>query len=435
MPKIVAEDDVIIRTSQVILDPDTDPERYAAIKDYYRVDVPEFDDWVAKVRASIPHLYPATFQMVGDHDEFVSAIGDADGIICESLKVGPAELDAAPRLKVIQKFGTDTRNIDLEACAARGVAVKTLRRRVNIAVAEHAFTLMMAMAKKLCLVNHRIDEDSLREVGFEAVMHDRRHAAAANWGRVFGLRTLYGSTVGCLGLGEIGREVASRASAFGMNVLYYQRNRLPEEIEAPLGATYCGFEELLERSDFVSIHLPINDSTRGLIDADAFARMPDGSFLISNLPYQISTALLADALRSGRYRRIVVLVQREVAERITAAPGDVGFGAFSLLCAHFAEARIVRDVAPGCFLPPPKVTSSIVRLDPRPGVPDDPATFGLIRAGFRHRRKTLRKNLASAGHDAQRVDAALETLALDARVRAEALSLATWRRLSDLLSD
>ena len=312
MPKIVAEDDVIIRTAQVILDPDTDPERYVAIADYYHVDVPGFDDWVAGVRASIPQLYPATFTMVGDGEEFRAELGDADGVICESLEIGPAELDAAPKLKVIQKFGTDTRNIDLDACAVRGVAVKTLRRRVNIAVAEHAFAMMISMAKKLCLVNHRIDEDSLRAAGFEPRMHDRRHAAAANWGRVFGLSTLYGSTVGCLGLGEIGREVASRATAFGANVLYYQRNRLPAEIETPLGATYCGFEELLERSDFVSIHLPINDSTRGLIDAAAFARMQDGAFLIniSRAPI-IDRQALMEVLESDRLGGVALDVHYE----------------------------------------------------------------------------------------------------------------------------
>ena len=161
--------------------------------------------------------------------------------------------------------------------------------------------------------------------------------------------------------------------------------------------------------------------------------LPEGASLIANLPYQIATALLAEALRSGRYRRIAVLVQREVAERIVARPGDPGFGAFSLLCEHFAQARIVRDVAPGCFLPSPKVTSSIVRIDPRPGVGDDPATFALIREGFRHRRKTLRKNLVSAGYAAPAVVAALTALGLDPKVRAEALDLASWRRLRERL--
>lgn len=160
------------------------------------------------------------------------------------------------------------------------------------------------------------------------------------------------------------------------------------------------------------------------------AEMPPGSYLVANLPYQIATALLGNALASRRYRRIVVLVQREVAERITASPGDPGFGAFSLVCEHWASRRIVRHVAPGCFLPPPKVTSSIVRLDVRAEATEDPVTFALVRAGFRHRRKTLRANLRAVGLATERIDAALRDEGVDGRVRAEVLTLATWRRLA-----
>lgn len=312
MPKIVAEDDVIIRTAQVILDPNADAERYAAIADYYHVDVPEFDDWVNKIRTSIPKLYPAACEMHADRESFHAALANADGVICESFTIGEAELAAAPNLKVIQKFGTDMRNIDLEACARHGVAVYALRRRVNIAVAEHAFAMMLSMAKKLCLINHRIDEASLHEIGFAARMHDTRHAAAANWGRVDGLGTLFGSTVGCLGLGEIGREVASRATAFGANVLYHQRNKLPDDINGPLGAIYCGFEELLERSDYVSIHLPNNDTTRGMIDASAFARMKDGAFLINiSRAAIIDRDALMDVLKSDRLGGVALDVHYE----------------------------------------------------------------------------------------------------------------------------
>ena len=312
MPTIVAEDDVIIRTAQVILDPRTDPERYAAIADYYHVDIPGFDGWVEGLRERMAGLYPATFRMVGSQEEFRGVLGEADGVICESLTVGADELAAAPRLRIVQKFGTDLRNVDLEACAARSVAVRPLRRRVNIAVAEHAFALMISMAKKLFLVNRRIDEESLREAGFRPRMYDRRHAAAANWGRVHGIGTLHGSTVGCLGLGEIGREVAARASAFGATVLYHQRNRLPADIEAPLGAAYCGFEDMLRRADHVVVCVPLTGATRGMIDAAAFALMKDGAFLInvSRAPIIDREALL-DALESDRLGGIALDVHYE----------------------------------------------------------------------------------------------------------------------------
>jgi len=163
--------------------------------------------------------------------------------------------------------------------------------------------------------------------------------------------------------------------------------------------------------------------------------MPEGSILASNLPYNVATHVLADALTSGRYARMAVLVQREVAERIVARPGDEGFGAFSLLVEHFAAARIVRDVAPGCFYPAPKVTSSIVRLETHPGVKADPRTFGWIRHGFRHRRKTLRKNLIAAGVAGDVAADALERVGLDGRVRAEALPLSVWYDLAEVLTE
>ena len=312
MPKIVAQDDVIIRTAQVILDPDTDPERYAAFADYYHVDIPDFDTWVGRVRDSVPGFFPVKFEMVSDRDTLIDAIGDADGIICESLAIDETVLDAAPNIKIVQNFGADTRNIDLEACALRGVKVYTLRRRVNVAVAEHAFAVMLAMAKKLPLLNGRLDEQSLKDIGFAAQMHDRRHAAAANWGRVSGLRTIYGATVGCLGLGEIGREVASRANAFGANVLYHQRSRLPEEIEKPIGAIYCSFEDLLSRSDFVSIHLPSNKSTDAMIDRNAFNRMKHGAFLVNiSRAAIIDRDALIEALKSDRLGGVALDVHYE----------------------------------------------------------------------------------------------------------------------------
>ena len=301
MPVVVAQDDVIIRTVQVVLDPETPAERRAAFADYFSIDVPDFDSWLERVRSQVPGLYPATVHMAGDREAFHAALPDADAAVIESLSMGEAELALAGRLKVVQNFGTDLRNIDQEACARHGVAVKPLRRRVNIAVAEHALALMLALAKRICLTHGRLDVASLEQVGFPARMFDRRHVAGANWSRVDGLRTLSGATLGALGLGEIGREVARRARGFDMNVLYHQRNKLPVDIEAPLGASYCGFEELLERSDVVSIHLPLTQATEGMIDAAAFRRMKPGALLVNiSRAAIIDRAALIEALESGR---------------------------------------------------------------------------------------------------------------------------------------
>jgi 16S rRNA (adenine1518-N6/adenine1519-N6)-dimethyltransferase len=158
-----------------------------------------------------------------------------------------------------------------------------------------------------------------------------------------------------------------------------------------------------------------------------------GALFVANLPYHVGTAVLIRILAAGRFRRAVVLVQREVGDRLVAAPGTPAYGSLSLWVAHHGRARIVRLVPPGAFHPPPKVTSAVVRIDLEPGVEPDERTFALVRDGFRHRRKTLVANLRAAGLEADRVRSELAALGLDPRVRAEALDLATFRRLAGAL--
>lgn len=162
-------------------------------------------------------------------------------------------------------------------------------------------------------------------------------------------------------------------------------------------------------------------------------QLPKNSLLVANLPYNVGTKILVRALGSGRFRRLVFLVQKEVAERLSAAPGTSAYGALSLIVAHFGGAKTVRDVKPSAFLPPPEVTSSVVRIDVRPGRKADPALFRLVHQAFAHRRKTLHKNLRMAGYPAALVDEALRAADLDPRVRAEALALETFYTLQQLL--
>ena len=324
MTVVVAQNDPIIRNIQIVLDPDAPRDRFDAIADYFSVDIPEFTQWCEALRGRASKVWPAEFRMIDDQDDFIAALADADGAVVETFTVGEAELEAAPHLKIVHKFGFDLRNIDLAACERRGVVVKPLRRRVNGAVAEHAFALMLALAKRICLLNGRIDMASLEDAGFAPKLYDQRHCGASNWGRVGGLGTLEGSTLGALGLGEIGREVAKRAAAFGMEVLYHQRNKLPEDVERAHGAAYCGFEELLERSDYLTIQLPATPQTRNMIDRAAFARMKPGACLINiSRASIIDRAALIEALEGGRLGGAGLDVFWEE----PAAPGDplIGF--------------------------------------------------------------------------------------------------------------
>ncbi|RIH82981.1 16S rRNA (adenine(1518)-N(6)/adenine(1519)-N(6))-dimethyltransferase RsmA [Calidithermus roseus] len=164
-----------------------------------------------------------------------------------------------------------------------------------------------------------------------------------------------------------------------------------------------------------------------------WTQVPPGSLFAANLPYNVATPIITDLLRSGRFRRIVVLVQKEVAQRMVAQPGSPSYSVLSLRVQHHAKAKKLFDLPPGVFYPAPKVTSSLIRLDPEP-IPDDPELFRLIEAAFSQRRKTLRNALLSRGYPEARVETALERLSLSPQVRGEALSLEQFRALEGLLS-
>lgn len=210
------------------------------------------------------------------------------------------------------------------------------------------------------------------------------------------------------GLGVLTRELVSRA---GMVVSVELDRRLADVLEETVGA---------------SPNLEIRFGDAMQFD---FTDLPRGSVMVANLPYNIATGLIVTALESGRFKRLVVMVQKEVAERLAAAPATPPYGAVSLIARHFATIRIVRHVGPAAFYPPPEVTSSIVRLDVDPDARPAPELFALVRDAFRHRRKTLGKNLQMAGYPRQEVAAALEAQGLDSRIRGEELGLEAFRAL------
>jgi len=301
MATIVVQDDKILRFLQVILDPDVAPSRVNAFRDYLAFDIPDPDAWFEEQRQRATAIYPSRILMVEDEDAMRAALPEADAVVSESFRIGAGDLALGTNLKLVQKFGIDARNVDQAACRDAGVPVRTLRRRVNGTVAEHAILLMLAVGRKLIETHGALDFASLQALGYKPAKFDPDHVAGANWARIHGLRSLQGATLGALGLGEVGREVATRARAMGMEILYYQRTRLPKDIEAECSATYVSYEELLQRSDFISVHLPLNDSTRGMLNSDAFALMKTGAIVanISRAHIVDQDALIA-ALDGGR---------------------------------------------------------------------------------------------------------------------------------------
>jgi len=301
MPVVVVEDDKILRFIECLLDSNVVPARAAALADYLICDISDVDGWIAGVRNACGDFYPAEVRMVPDQNALRAALPDADAVVTEALEIGAEELALAPKLKVVQNFGLDTRNIDLQACAGAGVKTPIFRRRINGVVGEHVIALMLAVGRKICETNGALDFASLEALGYKPAMFDTDHISGGNWARVTGLKNLQGSTLGALGLGEVGREVASRAKAMGMNILYHQRRQLPPEVEAEWNAEYVSFGDLFAAADFVSIHVPLNDATRGMVDRSAFARMKDGAILINaSRAHIVDRDALIGALDSGR---------------------------------------------------------------------------------------------------------------------------------------
>jgi phosphoglycerate dehydrogenase-like enzyme len=298
---LVVEDDPFLRVVGILLDPNTSGERTAAFADFFAHDEPDFDGYVRRTRARVGALFPAQVKIVETQDELRAALPGSRALIVESLTVGREELAAGAALAVVQKFGALPRNIDQAACAAAGVKLLTIRRRVNCACAEVAFALMLTLAKKLNRYIGRISVEQLAQVGLTYRPFDRRHTPNSNWPRIPGIHLLYQSTVGIVGLGEIGCEIALRTAAFGMRTLYYQRNRLPEEEERRLNATYAPLEKLLAESDWILPVLPTSPSTRGLINRARFAQMKPGAMLINiSRADVVDRAALIEALRSRR---------------------------------------------------------------------------------------------------------------------------------------
>jgi phosphoglycerate dehydrogenase-like enzyme len=301
MTTIVVQDDKILRFLEVILDPNVSEARVAAFRDYLGFDEPDPDGWFQAMRERAATIYPATIHMVADQQAMCDLLPEADAVVTESLEITADILATAPNLKLVQKFGIDARNIEPGACARAGVEFRSLRRRINGTVAEQAILLMMAVGRKLVETHGALDFASLEALGYKPKKFDPDHVAGANWARIPGLKSLQGSTLGALGLGEVGREVATRARAMGMEILYHQRSRLPEEIENESGARFVSYEELLEKSDFISIHLPLTDATRGMINTDAFNRMKEGAILVNiSRAHIIDRDALIAALDSGR---------------------------------------------------------------------------------------------------------------------------------------
>jgi glycerate dehydrogenase len=212
---------------------------------------------------------------------------EAGATICITNKVPlrAAELEQLPDLKMIAVAATGTDIIDLAACRARGIVVSNIRNYAVNTLPEHTFTLMLALRRRL--LEYRADvEAGLWQQSDRFCLLDHPIADLA------------GSRLGLVGYGALGKSVARIAQAFGMEVLVHTRSPLADAQGD--GVREAGFDELLETSDIVSLHLPLNDQTRNLIGADELRRMKRSALLINTARGGlVNEADLAEALKAG----------------------------------------------------------------------------------------------------------------------------------------
>ncbi len=215
-------------------------------------------------------------------EDILAVARDADAILVTYAKLSGDLLRQLTKCKAIGRFGLGVDNIDLPAAKACGIAVNYVPDYCLREVSDHAMALLLALARKVTLA------DKLVQSGRWEVPP------------LVPLRRLEDQVLGLIGFGNIPRALAPKAKAFGLNVLAHDPYVTKDVLDAA-GVAGVSFDELLARSDFVSVHAPLLPATRGLMNAAAFAKMKNGAYLINTArgPLVDEPALIA-ALNSGR---------------------------------------------------------------------------------------------------------------------------------------
>lgn len=236
-------------------------------------------------------------------DVLEGQIADADGLLCMLTdRIDQPLLDLAPSLQVVSTMAVGTDNIDVEACTRRGIRVGNTPDVLTGATADMAFALLLAIARRIPEGQAYVREGQWQRWEPELLLGTEVH----------------GSTLGIIGMGRIGTEIARRGLGFGMRVLYHNRRRRPD-VEANLGVLDRSFDDLLAEADHVVLSCPLTDETYHLIDGDALARMRPTATLtnIARGPV-VDPRALEHALRTNQ----IFAAALDVTEPEPIAPDD-----------------------------------------------------------------------------------------------------------------
>ena len=194
-------------------------------------------------------------------------------------------------------------------------------------------------------------------------------------------------------------------------------------------------EELGGYPNFSLIH---NDALK--VNFDEIIGDEQSIKLVANLPYYVTTPIIVKLLKEKhKFKSLTIMIQKEVAERMNAEPGNKDYGALTLLVQYYCNTKIVRKVPPACFIPRPKVDSIVIRLDkldePKVKVDNEKLFFDIIRNSFNMRRKTLWNGVKSIGPAKEKLEEAFEKAGVDPKRRGETLSIQEFATLANCINE
>jgi phosphoglycerate dehydrogenase-like enzyme len=240
------------------------------------------DDVEAIIRGCLPDDF--TLRVRRTDELPVDAIREADFVLVATTPLTVEVIAAAPRLKLIQHQGVGYDNVDVAAAARAGIPIGLTPEGTSKPVAEIVFLLILSLYRNLFIANQTL-----------------RQGQWLQWELRPQSYNLVGKQVGIVGLGRIGREVAQRAKAFECELLYFDLVRAPAEVEAEFEVEYVPFEDLLTKSDVITLHVPRTEETRGMIGGAELARMKSTALLINTARGGlVDEAALYQALTSGQ---------------------------------------------------------------------------------------------------------------------------------------
>lgn len=228
---------------------------------------------------------PENVESAFDEDQLIAAGQEADALVpTVGDPVTGRVLEACPNLKIVAQYGVGYDNIDVETARRLGIPVTNTPGVLTNATADFTMALLLAVARRILSADRHVREGRFKQ-----------------WETTLLLGTdLTDKTLGIVGLGRIGGAVARRALGFGMEILYHNRRRANPTVERETAARYVSLDELLEASDVVSLHCPLNEDSFHLIDAEAFRKMKPTAFLINTARGAVvDEAALVEALSDG----------------------------------------------------------------------------------------------------------------------------------------